>query len=206
MFPLGTALLPGEPLPLRIFEPRYREMLSDCLDSDEPRGFGVVLIARGSEVGGGEVRHDVGTFARIETVDRESDGRAALICVGTRRLRVLDWLPDDPYPRARVVALPESEFTAEDHAVLGPLAGRIRDLIGRIGASRGVDPTELQTVFDADRLHRPDGPAELYRWAAHLPVGALDRQYLLEATDTAAAIAVLTDAVDGFAARVEFDV
>lgn len=54
MFPLGSVLLPGSPLPLQVFEPRYRAMLDDCLAGDQR--FGVVLIERGFEVGGGEQR------------------------------------------------------------------------------------------------------------------------------------------------------
>ena len=58
MFPLGTVLLPGAPLPLQVFEPRYRGLTHDCL-AGVPE-FGVVLIERGSEVGGGDVRTNVG--------------------------------------------------------------------------------------------------------------------------------------------------
>ena len=68
MFPLGSVLLPGMPLALRVFEPRYVELLSTVL-GDTDREFGVVLIERGSEVGGGDVRFGAGTVARIETVE-----------------------------------------------------------------------------------------------------------------------------------------
>jgi Lon protease-like protein len=65
MFPLGTVLLPGGVMPLHVFEPRYRQMIKDCMASDAE--FGVTLIERGSEVGGGDVRSEVGTVARIRT-------------------------------------------------------------------------------------------------------------------------------------------
>ena len=94
MFPLGTVLLPGAVLPLHVFEPRYRALVSDCL-AGEPE-FGVVLIERGREVGGGDVRRDVGTVARIAEVASLPDGRSALMTVGTRRITVRQWLPDDP--------------------------------------------------------------------------------------------------------------
>src|SRR5215475_10761205 len=100
MFPLGSPLLPFAPLPLHVFEPRYRTLLADCLAGS--REFGVVLIERGSEVGGGDQRFDVGTVARIADVVPFADGRSALTAVGTSRLRVLEWLPENPYPRARV--------------------------------------------------------------------------------------------------------
>src|SRR5687767_5279898 len=98
MFPLGTVLLPGGVLPLHIFEPRYREMIRTCLDGDGT--FGVVLIERGSEVGGGDVRSDAGTLARIVEASETDDGRWGVVAVGAARIRVAAWLPDDPFPRA----------------------------------------------------------------------------------------------------------
>ncbi|MBO0881227.1 MAG: LON peptidase substrate-binding domain-containing protein, partial [Mycobacterium sp.] len=62
MFPLESALLPNEDLPLRIFEPRYIALVEDCMRDADPR-FGVVLISRGREVGGGDVRYDIGAVA-----------------------------------------------------------------------------------------------------------------------------------------------
>src|SRR5438128_2746014 len=100
MFPLGTVLLPGGVLPLHVFEPRYRAMVKHCLAGD--REFGVVLIARGHEVGGHDQRHDVGTVARMIQVAELADGRYAMITVGMRRIRVTEWLPDDPFPQAEV--------------------------------------------------------------------------------------------------------
>ncbi|NLE79040.1 MAG: ATP-dependent protease, partial [Rhodococcus sp.] len=91
MFPLGSAVLPGDKLPLHVFEPRYRDLVHDCLAAPEPR-FGVVLIARGSEVGGGDVRHDVGTIAHIDTHAAIGDGRFELLCRGADRIRVIEWL------------------------------------------------------------------------------------------------------------------
>jgi Lon protease-like protein len=94
MFPLGVVLFPGMALPLHIFEARYREMIQDCLRHGQE--FGVVLIERGSEVGGGDQRSDVGTVAHITEAAQLPDGRWALLAVGTRRIRVQTWLPDDP--------------------------------------------------------------------------------------------------------------
>ena len=98
MFPLGTVLLPSGVLPLHVFEPRYRRLAEDCLEGVPE--FGVVLIERGSEVGGGDQRTAVGTVARIVEAATFDDGRYALGTVGVRRIRVVRWLEDDPYPRA----------------------------------------------------------------------------------------------------------
>ncbi|MEZ5142769.1 MAG: LON peptidase substrate-binding domain-containing protein [Acidimicrobiales bacterium] len=100
MFPLGSVLLPSAVLPLHVFEPRYRRLTEDCLEGVPE--FGVVLIERGSEVGGGDQRTMVGTVARIVEAASFDDGRYALGTVGVRRIKVLRWLDDDPYPRAEV--------------------------------------------------------------------------------------------------------
>ncbi len=105
MFPLEVAMLPGEELPLRIFEPRYSALVQSCLAAEDP-AFGVVLIAAGREVGGGDSRSDVGALAHITQYADLGGGRYQLKCAMVERFRVLEWLPDDPYPRAvdRVVA------------------------------------------------------------------------------------------------------
>ena len=76
MFPLGSVLFPGALLPLHVFEPRYRQLVKDCL-AGEPE-FGVVLIDRGHEVGGGDVRREVGAVARDPGGERAPDGRYCL--------------------------------------------------------------------------------------------------------------------------------
>ena len=115
MFPLGTVLFPGTALPLHVFEPRYRVMTRYCLEHD--RRMGVVLIARGSEVGGGDVRHDVGTEARVLEAAPLPDGRWVLLLVGERRIRAERWLPEEPYPRAHVVALEDADGPGADALV-----------------------------------------------------------------------------------------
>lgn len=100
MFPLGSVLFPSLYLPLHVFEPRYRALVQHCLEGESE--FGVVLIERGWEVGGGDVRTGVGTVARILQVAETDDGRYALGTLGTRRIRVIRWLDDAPFPRAEV--------------------------------------------------------------------------------------------------------
>ena len=87
LFPLGTVLFPGGPLSLRIFEPRYVEMVSRCMKDGS--GFAVVLIVDGHEAGSGALTTAaVGTEARIVDFDRLEDGLLGLICEGSGRLRV----------------------------------------------------------------------------------------------------------------------
>jgi Lon protease-like protein len=85
LFPLNTVLFPGGPLPLRIFEPRYVDMVGTCLR--EQRGFGVVLIREGSEVGAAEFE-TLGTLARIVDFHMLSDGLLGLTTIGERRFRI----------------------------------------------------------------------------------------------------------------------
>jgi Lon protease-like protein len=183
MFPLGTVLFPYALLPLHVFEPRYRVMLQRVMDGD--REFGVVLIERGSEVGGGDVRFDTGTVARIVHAAELPDGRYAVATVGMRRVRVTRWLPDDPYPQAEVVALDDepSPRAADREArerVVAVLA-TVTDLARRL-EPRIEEPPEL----DAD----PTRAA--YEAAALAPIGPLDAQRVLEAPSTGARLELLT--------------
>lgn len=107
LFPLNTVLFPGGPLPLRIFEQRYLNMISGCVRNDAP--FGVVLIREGSESGPAST-HDVGTLARIVDWYQGSDGLLGVTAIGEQRFRVtssqreasglnvgsIDLLPDEP--------------------------------------------------------------------------------------------------------------
>ena len=173
MFPLGTVLFPHALLPLQVFEPRYRVMMRRLLDGD--REFGVVLIERGSEVGGGDVRFDIGTLARIVQAAELPDGRWALVCAGVRRVRVLRWLADDPYPQADVEEIDE----AADPPGAGDARGRVADafdavveLVQRLGAQIDQLP-----VFDSDPVQG------VYEMAAAAPIEVLDAQRVLEASD-----------------------
>ncbi|MDL9945220.1 LON peptidase substrate-binding domain-containing protein [Gordonia sp. ABSL11-1] len=201
MFPLGTALLPGEPLPLRIFEPRYRQMLADCLDSGPDGGrFGVTLIARGHEVGGGDVRHDIGTFARIENVLAQPDGRASLTCTGAERFRVIEWLADDPYPRAVTETLPAIEIDPDDEASLRALALELRAFVDEVAEVRPEAVPVGLPDFDLADL----AVFGVFEWAIRLPIGPADRQRLLECHSVADQVTVLHDVAEGLTAMIRF--
>src|SRR5215207_6945639 len=105
MFPLGSVLFPAMPLPLRVFEQRYLTMLRDLLTA-EPAEFGVVLIERGQEVGGGEHSFSLGTVARIAEVS-PADDFIGVMAMGQDRVEVVEWLAEVPYPLAAVRRLPE---------------------------------------------------------------------------------------------------
>jgi len=105
LFPLRTVLFPGQTLPLHIFEPRYRQMIADCLQAD--RTFGVVLIQEGSEIGEPAIPYDVGTTATIRDIERLNDGRLNIVTVGQERFRLHDYdSATKPYLVGRVAPWP----------------------------------------------------------------------------------------------------
>jgi len=202
MFPLGTALLPGAVLPLHVFEPRYRQMVHDILsdDVDVPE-FGVVMIERGREVGGGDTRTRVGTVARVVDMRALADGRYALVAVGAERLRVNAWLPDDPYPLADidpwsdddrgVVDLDEATQTIET------LHERVRELNEEVRALGEMTPPPDAEIADDPHL-------ALYHLGSLAPLGPADRQRMLEAPTLGERLSVFSAALDDAAAVVRF--
>ena len=187
MFPLGTVLVPSAGLPLHVFEPRYRALVHDCLAGE--REFGVVLIERGSEVGGQDVRTDVGTVARIVEATELPDGRWAIAAVGVRRVRVRAWLPDDPYPVAEVEEWPDPAPGAEHTELLDRAVALLRRALA-LSAEAG-DPAAPATVELSD-----DPVLAGYQAMAVAPIGPLDRHALLAAPTPEARLAALANLLD----------
>jgi Lon protease-like protein len=130
MFPLGLVLLPHMVLPLHVFEPRYRSLFRQLMDGPpEERVFGVVRLTAGDGPEDGERRAAVGTVARILQAEELPDGRWLAVTVGTRRLRVVEWWPDDPYPQAGVELLAEDGIDAGALARRDLLVPRVRRLL-----------------------------------------------------------------------------
>ena len=194
-------MLPGEELPLRIFEPRYSALVSDCLSSDDP-AFGVVLIAAGREVGGGDARSDIGALARITECADFGDGRYRLRCVMAERIRVLEWHPDDPYPRAAVEVWPDEPGAAVDVEAIRDVEDRMIALFERIAAARGAQVDARDVVVGADASG--DAAMWLYALASRVPMGQADRYAVLAAPTVAARVGALRDAVETVTAMVEF--
>lgn len=176
MFPLGSVLLPGMALPLRLFEPRYRAMMAAIVQDPEP-AFGVVLIERGSEVGGGETRTDVGCVAVVAEASQHPDETWSVVAVGTERLRVRDWLVDDPFPRAVVELWPDPPEPGDD--VAGDEQDRLAELEGRARrvAALAVELGARGQLPDVGLS--PDPGLRVYQLATLSPLGALDRRRIL---------------------------
>jgi uncharacterized protein len=186
MFPLGTVLFPHALLPLRVFEPRYRLMTERVLA--EGGEFGVVLIERGSEVGGGDVRFDLGTVARIVRAQQLPDGGYALVTVGIRRIRVTRWLPDDPFPQAEVVDVDEGVGAADDARLRARAVAALTDVCALY---RRSDPRIPEVPAISDQAEQAS-----YEIAALAPIGPLDAQRVLATLAAGERLALLTELLD----------
>src|SRR5471030_3101514 len=169
LFPLNIVLFPGGPLPLRIFETRYLDMVRSCMRGDQR--FGVVLIREGGEVGPAET-FDIGTMARIIDFHQLSDGFLGLSCVGEQRFRIagrsrqadglnlaqVDWLAVEPR-----IAVPER------HARLADL---LKTVLPQLGA-----------VYAGMEMHLDDAAWVGNRLAEILPIAASEKQRCLELND-----------------------
>lgn len=170
MFPLGSVLMPAMPLSLRIFEERYLKLLGDLVTSDQPE-FGVVLIERGPEVGGGEKRMDLGTVATVTDIGT-TEQFYGLESFGSKRFRVNAWLPDDPYPIADVDYLPDLIWDDNLMPARVHLETKVRQLLA-FASEFGDLP------YGADTLLSDDPMDACWQLAGVLPVGQLDQLDLL---------------------------
>lgn len=170
MFPLGSVLMPAMPLPLRIFEPRYLKLLGDLMGSENPE-FGVVLIERGDEVGGGEKRMTLGTIASVINIGTTQEFYG-LESFGTQRFRVTSWLPDDPYPLAVIEFIPDLIWDDTLLDSKNQLETKVRQLL-----AFASEFTNLQ--FGATTALSDDPMEACWQLAGILPIGELDQMDLL---------------------------
>jgi uncharacterized protein len=170
MFPLGSVLLPAMPLPLRIFEQRYLKLLGDLMASDKPE-FGVVLIERGKEVGGGEKRMSIGTIASVTEIGTTQEF-LGLESYGSQRFRVNAWLPDDPYPLADIDLLPDLIWDDSLLPAIAHLETKVRQLLAFVSEFGNLQ-------FGADIEFSEDPMEACWQMAGVLPVGPLDQIDLL---------------------------
>ena len=211
MFPLGSVLLPGGVLPLHVFEPRYRDMIRDCLRADGDPEFGQALISHGWETGGGDDRVMVGTVAQMLQVDAIDENRYALVAVGTRRIRINAWLPDDPYPIADVDDWPDEDAdapglaldVAASHARVRAVRALAAEVVERL---HEVDPAEFggSLVDGGDDDISDDPLLATYHLATLAPIGPADRFRLLAAPGPAQRLDVLDEILDDVEAMLKF--
>jgi Lon protease-like protein len=171
MFPLGSVLFPAMPLALQVFEERYLKMMGSVLDADESE-FGVVLIERGSEVGGGDQRFDVGTTAQVLQVEAP-EGPLQVVARGGRRFRVTKWLEEEPFPRAEVEFLEvfdPADVPGEELMLTENVVRETLEYLAELDLSLPW-PTDIELATD---------PVEkAWQLAGISPLGTLDHQDLL---------------------------
>ncbi len=175
MFPLGTLVFPGSVIPLHVFEPRYQKLTTDCLGADS--SFGIVLISRGTEVGGGDQRTSVGTKVEITKAASLADGRWLLMAQGSQRIRVTEWLEDDPYPKAMVTDWPDPEVEV-DRSLLDQAILALRHVRALLSETREAPALPAEVTFD-ENPH-----AACWQLCSEAPLNAYDAQRLLTVDGT----------------------
>ena len=174
LFPLNTVLFPGMPLPLHIFEDRYKQMINNCLEEKGP--FGVVLIRNGKEALGPLAQpHSIGCTARIVEVQKLSDGRMNITSVGERRFRIISLNYDSPYLIGNVEYYPLDEGDSEQLLkVAGSLIPKLKQYMHILN--------EVEEI-DLDPEHLPGDPLILAHLSAVLlQIPAEKKQELLTST------------------------
>lgn len=169
LFPLNTVLFPGGPLPLRIFEPRYVDMISSCLKRDSP--FGVLLIRDGSEAGPATT-YEVGTLARIVDWYQGSDGLLGITAVGERRFRLISsYRQEDGLNIGEIELLDDEPATPlpDEHREMANILAGVLDDLGRL--------------YESLERHMDDAGWVTSRFVEILPIDLEQKQRCLEQND-----------------------
>lgn len=183
LFPLNTVLFPGMPVSLHIFEPRYRLMIEQCIQNDQP--FGIVLIREGVEALGSLANpHPVGCSARISQVERLENGHMNIVAVGLERFRIHELDRSKSYLVGIVESLP---LARPDMLTLDRASDRLRPWVRRYLSVLSMVTEEAGT----ESPPLPDDPTALAYLAASLVQIPADQKQVLLATDQAAKL--LTD-------------
>jgi Lon protease-like protein len=169
LFPLNVVLFPHMPLPLHIFEPRYRQMIAECLE--EGHSFGVVAIREGTETGPA-TPYDVGTLAKIVRIDRLDDGRMNLLVMGASRFTIVRTAEDRPYLRGEIRIIPETGDDLDATARLTEItAVTFRQYSNLLRELVGQQPDEAEPPMEPELLS--------YLIAAALNLQVPEKQTLL---------------------------
>ncbi|MDH5241572.1 MAG: LON peptidase substrate-binding domain-containing protein [Gammaproteobacteria bacterium] len=182
IFPLNTVLFPGGPLPLRIFEPRYIDMVSACMKSDSP--FGVLLIRHGNEVGPATT-FEVGTLAKITDFYQGSDGLLGITAIGLQRFRLLSISRQSDGLNMGEVELipPENPMRLPDeYSVLPHMLGNVLGDLGRL--------------YEVTDWRLDDAVWVGYRFLEILPIDLEQKQASLESSDTAGRLRLVDALLD----------
>lgn len=189
MFPLGSTVFPSQVVPLHVFEDRYRQMMAEIVGPEGDSSFGIVLIDRGHEVGGGDSRVSVATKVEVVQAEEFDDGRWGVVSAGVHRLNIHEWLLDDPYPCAVVSARSVIDNGGASLADLQALLlETIKASAARSGSESMNDSKDFGFSADPHQL--------LDQLSALAPITEFDRQKVLEAETTSDQIELLSTALE----------
>lgn len=197
IFPLGSPVLPTQVVPLHIFEDRYRVLMETLTAFGATAEMGVVMIERGSEVGGGDVRTSVGTVVHLIESERLADGRWVAIFAGSHPFRVERWIDDDPYPQAIVEERAEEEWQQADRPRLKRAEEAVRQAM-RLATELG------ENVGDPESMLPVDPAVAAWQLCVRAPLGDLDRQRLLETATRSDRLELLAREAEDIAALLAF--
>jgi Lon protease-like protein len=187
LFLLNTVLFPGQTAQLVVFEPRYHQLVRECLESGEP--FGIALIRSGPEVGGPATPFSTGTTARIQHANPLPDGRTALEVLGERRFVITSTVDDQPYPSATVEYLPDGDDApAVPEGALAHAAALYREVLRQREVATGQYERAVETPATAGALAGAIGALGLGP--------AAERQRVLEAEDAGVRLARATQILE----------
>ena len=206
LFPLHTVLFPHLPLPLQVFEERYRAMTADLVAVDSPYAgrFVVSMITDGAEVGGEATTREIGTICELRSAERHADGRWSILAVGVARARLGAIDDSGPYAIVDTVELEEAAGTEAPALVpavqqaLDAYLATVKRFVART-ASVGEHANEsAQVSASLDEvlkpIHLPEDPvAASYAVGGVLQVELLRKQRLLELPDAASRLSVELD-------------
>ncbi|MCH9048311.1 MAG: LON peptidase substrate-binding domain-containing protein [Proteobacteria bacterium] len=183
LFPMNTVLFPGGMLPLKIFEARYLDMVSECLRSGQQ--FGVCLISSGKEVGGSAECYEIGTLAKIVDWDRRDDGLLEIVVEGRQRFRLLE-----QRERANHLAEGDVQLIDDDDCEELPVQYQLlSDLLRQI-----AEKFELSYQLDHEKFE--DAVWVGYRLSEVLPLESEERQALLEINNPVNRLQHIQDAIE----------
>jgi Lon protease-like protein len=180
IFPLHAVLFPGGTLPLRIFEPRYLEMISDCMKQN--KGFGVCLIREGSEVGKAANTHDIGTLSEISYFNQQPDGLLGITAMGVQRFKILSTEIKTNQLTIAEVELLENEPSSPLPEEYSQAAEILEGLLGQLGYP-----------FIKIETHYEDASWVGSRLTELLPIRLEQKQYFLQLDDPIQRLERLTE-------------
>jgi Lon protease-like protein len=180
LFPLGMVMLPSEIVPLHIFEERYKLMIGECLS--EEKEFGIVWFSD-------EELHDIGCAGRVtQVLERTDDGRMNILVQGSRPFRLLERIPDLPYPAGTIEMLDDDEPVPPDD-VVGEARERYAALVERV-TDRRPDDAELDAL-------------DAYGMAATIEFALEPKQQLLEERSEPRRLELVSEMLDATLQKID---